>query len=313
MVEIGGKPMLSHIMGIYKKYGYSDFLIACGYKGEMIREYYAGDPHVTCLDTGLDSGTGERVRMCAERIGAPFMLTYGDGVADIDIRMLLGIHRAWERAATVTAIHPPARFGQIKVFLNQVIEFNVQFVVTGARLEMEFSNEIQVLPTEMHPVQFPVHLDALEQLIAAIDSGEQPLEEAAPKLFPLHTHASAHAEFMVGEPDYPEIKKRLQQIDEVAWNLAKRLEKLRRDAALAQGDPNDPNNPGAPSAEGGNAANPNALPDTLQRQMVEASTKLRIAEETHSQQLRHREQAFMQAQALKDAEVAAAIARKQYS
>lgn len=176
-------------------------------------------------------------------------------------------------------------------------------------------NEIQVLPSEMHPIHFPVHLDALEQLIASIDSGEQPLEEAAPKLFPLHTHASAHAEFMVGEPDYPQIKKRLQQIDEVAWNLAKRLEKLRRDAALAQEEAAaDPNNPEAPAAQGQtNAANPNALPDTLQRQMVEASTKLRIAEETHSQQLRHREEAFRQSQALKDAEVAASIARKQYT
>jgi hypothetical protein len=101
----------------------------------------------------------------------------------------------------------------------------------------------------------------------------------------------------------------------VAWNLAKRLEKLQRDAALAQEEAAaDPNNPEAPAAQGQtNAANPNALPDTLQRQMVEASTKLRIAEETHSQQLRHREEAFRQSQALKDAEVAASIARKQYS
>jgi hypothetical protein len=170
-------------------------------------------------------------------------------------------------------------------------------------------NQVQVLPSEMHAVQFPVHLDALEQLLADIDSGEQIFEEAAPKLFPLHTHASAHAEFMVGEPDYPAIKKRLQQIDEMAWNLAKRLEKLQRDAAeqaSVEGQPQE----GQPQE--GNPANPNNLPDTLQRQMVEASTKLRIAEETHSQQMRHREEAFRQSQSLKDAEVAASLARKNF-
>ena len=111
MVQIGDKPMLSHIMGIYKKFGYNDFVIATGYKGEMIREYYEGFPNVTCFDTGLDTGTGDRVRMCAEVIREPFMLTYGDGVGDINIRMLIGIHNIWERAVTVTAVHPPARFG----------------------------------------------------------------------------------------------------------------------------------------------------------------------------------------------------------
>jgi glucose-1-phosphate cytidylyltransferase len=126
MVQIGNKPMLSHIMGIYKKFGYSDFVIATGYKGEMIRDYYEGFPNVVCWDTGLDTGTGERVRMCAEAIKEPFMLTYGDGVADIDIRMLIGIHNAWKRPVTVTAVHPPARFGQLKIQLhsNRVIEFN---------------------------------------------------------------------------------------------------------------------------------------------------------------------------------------------
>jgi glucose-1-phosphate cytidylyltransferase len=129
MVMIGNKPMLSHIMGIYKKYGYNDFVIATGYKGDIIREYYEGFPNVTCFDTGLDTGTGERVRMCAEVIKEPFMLTYGDGVADINIRDLIHDHIMYSHfgithaRATVTAVHPPARFGQLKLDGNLVGDF----------------------------------------------------------------------------------------------------------------------------------------------------------------------------------------------
>ena len=161
-------------------------------------------------------------------------------------------------------------------------------------------DEIPVLPNELHAVHFPVHMDALDQLIVAIDEGTMPLEEAGPQIFPLHAHASQTAEFMVGDPNYPQIKQQLQQVDEYAWNIAKRLEKLRRDQAQAQ--PQE----GAP-----NPANANELPDTLQRQMVEASTRLRMKEEAHAQSLRHREEAFRQSQALKDAETAAALARRQ--
>jgi glucose-1-phosphate cytidylyltransferase len=109
MVEIGGIPMLSHIMGIYKKYGYNEFIIATGYKKEYIEDYYKKDSCVTCIDTGLDALTGERVRECALRIGEDqFMLTYGDGVANINIDKLV---RSYRKEVTVTAIHPPARFG----------------------------------------------------------------------------------------------------------------------------------------------------------------------------------------------------------
>jgi len=123
MVEIGGIPMLSHIMGIYRKYGHNEFIIATGYKGEIIREYYKNDSNVTCLDTGVDTGTGARVRECALRMeDNKFLLTYGDGVADIDINKLLAAPRA---PVMVTAVHPPARFGQL--ILNkrdEVLQFN---------------------------------------------------------------------------------------------------------------------------------------------------------------------------------------------
>lgn len=122
MVEIGGIPMLSHIMGIYRKYGHNKFVIATGYKGEVIREYYKGDDSVFCLDTGLDTGTGARVGECAMRVGEDdFLLTYGDGLADIDINKLIASHK---RAVTVTAVHPPARFGQLILERNRVKEFN---------------------------------------------------------------------------------------------------------------------------------------------------------------------------------------------
>jgi glucose-1-phosphate cytidylyltransferase len=159
MVQIGNKPMLSHIMGIYKKYGYNDFVIATGYKGEMIREYYEGFPNVRCFDTGLDTGTGDRVRMCAEVIKEPFMLTYGDGVADINIQALVKRHTNSMTNITVTAVHPPARFGQLIIDGDDVIDFIEKpktmggewinggfFIVSGYFADAYGSFEFDMLP-----------------------------------------------------------------------------------------------------------------------------------------------------------------------
>jgi glucose-1-phosphate cytidylyltransferase len=123
MVKIGELPMLSHIMGIYRSFGHNQFLIATGYKGEVIREYYKDDPKVTCLDTGLDSGTGQRIAICANTIRETFMLTYGDGLADINLYTLQNFHK--ENTVTVTAIQPAPRFGEMVINGNQrVIAFN---------------------------------------------------------------------------------------------------------------------------------------------------------------------------------------------
>lgn len=137
MVEIGGIPILVHIMSIYHNHGYSDFLVACGYKGECIKEYFANfqirnsdwslnlrhgvkkvvrahlpDWNVAPIDTGAKTMTGGRIRRLESFIGnEPFMATYGDGVADIDINKLVDFHKAHGKLATVTAVHPPARFG----------------------------------------------------------------------------------------------------------------------------------------------------------------------------------------------------------
>ncbi|GBD03719.1 Glucose-1-phosphate cytidylyltransferase [bacterium HR19] len=139
MVEIGDKPILWHIMKIYSAQGFNEFIIALGYKGEVIKrfflEYYSinsnvfvdlktgetrffeGDKEdwrVWLIDTGLDTNTGGRVLRLRKYIGdETFMLTYGDGVANINIRDLLEFHRKQGKIATITAVRPPARFGGI--------------------------------------------------------------------------------------------------------------------------------------------------------------------------------------------------------
>lgn len=139
MVEIGGQPILWHIMNIYAHYGFNDFVIALGYKGEAIKEYFlnyyslksdfsvdlssgkieylkkkAVDWKITLVDTGLNSMTGGRIKRLKEYINdETFMLTYGDGVADINIRKLIEFHKTHGKMATITAVHPAARFGEM--------------------------------------------------------------------------------------------------------------------------------------------------------------------------------------------------------
>lgn len=137
MVEIGGQPILWHIMSLYASQGFNDFVVACGYRGEMIKEYFHGmairgadfvidlkdgtvqrlaarapDWRVAVIDTGLETMTAGRILRLKSLIGnEPFMVTYGDGVGDVDVKALVGVHRARGRLATVTAVRPPARFG----------------------------------------------------------------------------------------------------------------------------------------------------------------------------------------------------------
>lgn len=142
MVEIDGKPILWHIMKYYSSFGYNDFVICCGYKGYVIKEYFAdyylhtsdvtfdfsdnnkmiihnnvSEPwKVTLVDTGLNTMTGGRLKRVAKYIGdEDFMLTYGDGVADIDLNKLVECHNNSGRIATLTAIQPEARFGVLKL------------------------------------------------------------------------------------------------------------------------------------------------------------------------------------------------------
>ncbi len=150
MVNIGGRPIMWHIMKHYARYGFNDFCIALGYKGEVIKrwviDYYPlqrdltvrlGDGKVdmhdgqseewtvSLVDTGQDTQTGGRVKRLAPHLGnQTFMMTYGDGVSDIDLLRLLDFHRSHGRLATLTAVRPPARFGHIELEGDAVGEFS---------------------------------------------------------------------------------------------------------------------------------------------------------------------------------------------
>jgi len=119
LVEIGGKPILWHIMKIYSHYGFNDFVLALGYKGEMIKDYFSKEGvdgfKVACVDTGQKSLTGERIRQVANFLdGEEFMVTYGDGVSNVDIKKLVDFHHKQNTIGTITGVHPATRFGLIE-------------------------------------------------------------------------------------------------------------------------------------------------------------------------------------------------------
>jgi glucose-1-phosphate cytidylyltransferase len=117
LVEIGGRPILWHVISIYSSQGYSRFLLLTGYKGERIESWIRQTPwpdrvDVSCFDTGLDTPTGGRIKLAEERLGgAAFSATYADGVADIDLDALVGFHRDRGGLATVTVVQPQLQFG----------------------------------------------------------------------------------------------------------------------------------------------------------------------------------------------------------
>jgi glucose-1-phosphate cytidylyltransferase len=133
MIEIGGKPILWHIMKIYSAHRINDFIICCGYKGDQIKEYfskyeYADDIakkwDVQLVDTGEDTMTGGRLKRIQDHIDDTFCATYGDGVSDVDISRLISFHKEKKSLATLTAIHPPERFGVLNLSGDYVTEFH---------------------------------------------------------------------------------------------------------------------------------------------------------------------------------------------
>ena len=133
MIEIGGKPILWHIMKIYSSHKINEFIICCGYKGEQIKEYfskyeYADDIakkwDVQLVDTGEDTMTGGRLKRIKDHIDDTFCATYGDGVSDIDINRLISYHKEKKSLATLVAIHPPERFGVLNLSGDYVTEFH---------------------------------------------------------------------------------------------------------------------------------------------------------------------------------------------
>ena len=118
LVRVGDDPIIWHIMNIYAHHGFTEFVLPLGYKGEMIQEYFQTRPHdftVHMADTGQESLTGERVLRVAHLLGdTDFMVTYGDGVADIDIRRLVAFHRRQNTLGTISGVHPHAKYGLIQ-------------------------------------------------------------------------------------------------------------------------------------------------------------------------------------------------------
>jgi glucose-1-phosphate cytidylyltransferase len=116
LVEIGGRPILWHVISIYACQGFSRFLLLTGYKGELIGEWAARSAwrdgvSVECLDTGLDTPTGGRIKLAEQHVDGPFSATYADGVADIDLGALDAFHQAEEALATITVVRPRLQFG----------------------------------------------------------------------------------------------------------------------------------------------------------------------------------------------------------
>ena len=150
MIEIGGKPILWHIMKMYSAHGFKDFIICCGYKGYMIKEYFANyflhmsdvtfdmvnnnsiqihQQHVepwkiTLIDTGENTLTGGRLKRVSQYLGSEdFCFTYGDGLGDVDLTKLISFHRAHGKMASITAVQPPGRFGALDLDGNSVRSF----------------------------------------------------------------------------------------------------------------------------------------------------------------------------------------------
>lgn len=157
LVEAGGHPLIWHIMQNYARFGITDFIVLAGYKGQMIREYFANywlhqsditfdlstperEIHkvrslpwkVSVLDTGIDTNTGGRIARLKDLLSEDFLLTYGDGVADVNIMELIASHNASGNHATLTAVQPPARFGALKIVNNQVVSFQEKPIGEGA-------------------------------------------------------------------------------------------------------------------------------------------------------------------------------------
>ena len=149
LIEIGGMPLLWHIMKTYSHYGINDFIICCGYKGYMIKEYFANyslhksnitfdlnknkieihstevEPwRITLVDTGSDTMTGGRLKRVKEFLdNESFCFTYGDGLSDINLKELIDFHKKQKTLATVTGVRPPARFGAMSIIKNKVTKF----------------------------------------------------------------------------------------------------------------------------------------------------------------------------------------------
>ena len=146
MIDIDGKPILFHIMKFYAKHGFKNFYIALGYKGEMIKKFFNKkffDWNINLIETGKNTMTGGRLKRLKKYIGKEtFMMTYGDGLSNVNLKKLLKFHKKNKRLVTVTAVRPPARFGVLKFKGKHVSFFKEkyttrQYFITTVRFVCE--------------------------------------------------------------------------------------------------------------------------------------------------------------------------------
>ena len=126
MIKIGSKPMIEHIINYYVKYGFKDFIIAGGYKYSVIKNFFKkkhNSIEIRVINTGISSLTGKRIMKLKNELKNTFMLTYGDGLSNIDLNKLLKFHKKNKKKITMTAVHPPARFGELEIINNIVKKF----------------------------------------------------------------------------------------------------------------------------------------------------------------------------------------------
>jgi len=193
MVEIGGRPILWHIMKIYSQHGINDFVVCCGYKGYMIKEYFANyflhmsdvtfdmrenhmqvhqsvaEPwHVTLVDTGDDAGTGGRMRRVAQYLEADdcFCMTYGDGVSDVDVVESIAFHKSHGKLVTVTAVQPPARFGGLGIEGSVITEFQEKPKGEGGWINGGFFVLSPAVLGEIHDDRYMFEREPMQSLTA---------------------------------------------------------------------------------------------------------------------------------------------------
>lgn len=127
MIKIGSKPILEHIIEYYIKFGFNDFVIASGYKHRIIKNYFKQKnffpAKIEVINTGVETLTGSRIKKLANILNETFMLTYGDGLSNINLKKLIKFHKNSKKKITLTAVHPPARFGELSIFKNSVTRF----------------------------------------------------------------------------------------------------------------------------------------------------------------------------------------------
>ena len=126
MIKIGGSPMLSHIMRLFRYYGYNDFLIAAGYKKKIIDDYYRYSKefrNLKIINTGLNTQTGGRILKLKKYLKGEenFFMTYGDGISNLNLKKLLNFHKKKKKIATVTAVRPPVKFGELKIGKSKIV------------------------------------------------------------------------------------------------------------------------------------------------------------------------------------------------